>query len=48
VAALLHQRTGGWHAVFGTAIALDTCTALLAIAALLPLRRAWLARQQAQ
>jgi oxalate/formate antiporter len=47
VAALLHQRTGGWHAVFGTAIALDTCTALLAIAVLLPLRRAWFARQRA-
>jgi OFA family oxalate/formate antiporter-like MFS transporter len=44
VAALLHQQTGGWNAVFGTAIALDTCTAVLAIAALKPLRAAWIAR----
>jgi oxalate/formate antiporter len=44
VAALLHQHTGGWNAVFGTAIALDTCTAVLAIVALMPLRRAWFAR----
>ncbi len=44
VAALLHQRTGGWDAVFGTAIALDSCTAVLAIAALKPMRRAWFAR----
>jgi MFS transporter, OFA family, oxalate/formate antiporter len=43
LAALLHQRTGSWDAVFGTAIALDTCTAALAIMALLPMRRAWLA-----
>jgi hypothetical protein len=41
---LLHQQTGGWNAVFGTAIALDTCTAVLAIAALKPLRAAWIAR----
>jgi oxalate/formate antiporter len=47
VAALLHQRTGGWNAVFGTAIALDTCTAVLAIAVLVPMRRAWFARTQA-
>lgn len=45
LAALLHQHTGGWDAVFGTAIALDSCTAVLAIAALKPMRRAWLARQ---
>ncbi|MFM0203213.1 oxalate/formate MFS antiporter [Paraburkholderia fungorum] len=44
VAALLHEHTGGWDAVFGTAIALDSCTALLAIAALRPMRRAWFAR----
>ncbi|HTH58565.1 MAG TPA: oxalate/formate MFS antiporter [Paraburkholderia sp.] len=44
VAALLHQRTGGWNAVFGTAIALDAGTALLAIAMLKPMRAAWLAR----
>jgi OFA family oxalate/formate antiporter-like MFS transporter len=43
LAALLHQHTGGWDAVFGTAIALDSCTAALAILALLPVRRAWLA-----
>ncbi|MFM0121682.1 oxalate/formate MFS antiporter [Paraburkholderia sp. RL18-101-BIB-B] len=44
VAALLHEHTGGWDAVFGTAIALDSCTAVLAIAALRPMRRAWFAR----
>jgi MFS family permease len=44
VAALLHQHTGGWNAVFATAITLDACTAALAIAVLLPLRRAWFAR----
>jgi MFS family permease len=44
VAALLHEHTGGWDAVFGTAIALDSCTAVLAIAALKPMRRAWFAR----
>lgn len=44
IAALLHERTGEWSAVFGTAIVLDICTAVLAIAALKPMRRAWLAR----
>ncbi|HTI16434.1 MAG TPA: oxalate/formate MFS antiporter [Trinickia sp.] len=44
VAALLHQHTGGWNAVFGTAITLDACTAVLAIAALKPMRAAWLVR----
>lgn len=45
VAALLHQHTGGWDAVFGVAIALDSCTAVLAIAALKPMRSAWFARE---
>jgi MFS transporter, OFA family, oxalate/formate antiporter len=44
VAALLHERTGGWSAVFGTAIALDVCAAALALLALKPMRRAWFAR----
>jgi MFS transporter, OFA family, oxalate/formate antiporter len=44
VAALLHQQTGGWNAVFGTAITLDACTAVLAIAALKPMRAAWFSR----
>jgi oxalate/formate antiporter len=44
LAALLHEHTGGWDGVFGTAIALDSCTAVLAIAALRPMRRAWFAR----
>jgi OFA family oxalate/formate antiporter-like MFS transporter len=44
VAALLHERTGGWSGVFGTAIALDVCAACLALFALKPLRRAWFAR----
>ncbi len=47
VAALLHQHTGGWDAVFGTAIALDTCTAVLAIALLAPMRRKWFSRARA-
>jgi oxalate/formate antiporter len=44
MAALLHDATGGWTSVFGVAIAADFLAAVLAIAALKPLRRAHLAR----
>jgi OFA family oxalate/formate antiporter-like MFS transporter len=39
LAALLHQHTGSWIPVFGTAISLDLLTALLALFVLKPLRR---------
>ena len=39
LAALLHQHTGSWIPVFGTAITLDLLTALLALFVLKPLRR---------
>jgi MFS family permease len=39
LAALLHQHTGSWIPVFGTAIALDVLTALLALFVLKPLRQ---------
>ena len=42
VAALLHQSTGSWMPVFAVIIAMDFATALLAIAALKPMRRRWL------
>ena len=38
MASLLHEATGTWTSVFGVAIAADLLTALLAIAALKPLR----------
>ena len=38
MASLLHEATGTWTTVFGVAIAADLLTALLAIAALKPLR----------
>lgn len=43
LAALMHQRAGSWQPVFGTAIALDLCTAVLAIAVLRPWRKRFLA-----
>jgi oxalate/formate antiporter len=39
LAALLHQHTGSWIPVFGTAISLDVLTALLALFVLQPLRK---------
>jgi oxalate/formate antiporter len=45
MAVLLHDATGGWGSVFGLAIGADVLTALLAIAALKPMRRAYLARR---
>jgi OFA family oxalate/formate antiporter-like MFS transporter len=38
MASLLHEATGTWTSVFGVAIAADLLTAVLAIAALKPLR----------
>ena len=43
VAALLHQSTGSWIPVFAVIITMDFATAALAIAALKPMRRRWLA-----
>ncbi len=43
LAALMHQSTGSWLPVFGTAIALDVCAALLALLVLKPMRRRYLA-----
>jgi MFS family permease len=42
LASLLHQATGNWTSVFAVGIAADLITALLAIAALKPLRAAYL------
>ena len=43
VAALLHERTQSWIPVFAVIIAMDATTALLAVLALKPMRRRWLA-----
>lgn len=43
MAALMHERTGSWHPVFATAIALDIIAALLALLVLKPWRRRYLA-----
>ncbi len=45
VAALVHQRTGSWMPVFGTAITLDLSTALLALWVLKPMRKRFLTGQ---
>jgi MFS transporter, OFA family, oxalate/formate antiporter len=44
VAAYLHDLSGSWLPVFGLVIGLDTLTAILALLALKPLRRSYLAR----
>ena len=44
LASMLHASAGSWTPVFAVAIAADLLTAVLAIAALKPLRRAWMAR----
>jgi MFS transporter, OFA family, oxalate/formate antiporter len=44
VAAYIREATGNWTTVFVIVIVLDVITALLAIVALKPLRRRWLAR----
>ncbi|MPW21579.1 oxalate/formate MFS antiporter [Paraburkholderia sp. CNPSo 3157] len=43
LAALMHQNAQSWVPVFGTAIAFDICTALLAIVVLKPMRARFLA-----
>ena len=43
LAALLHDRTGSWLPVFGIIIAMDALTGCLALLALKPLRRRYLA-----
>lgn len=42
MASLLHEATGTWTSVFGVAITADLLTALLAVAALKPLRARYL------
>jgi oxalate/formate antiporter len=44
IAAMLHDATGSWIPVFAVIITMDFATAALAIAALKPMRRRWLAR----
>jgi oxalate/formate antiporter len=44
LAALLHEHTASWIPVFSAAIAMDVATAVLAVAALKPWRRRYLAR----
>ncbi|HQT79353.1 MAG TPA: oxalate/formate MFS antiporter [Rhodopila sp.] len=44
MASLLHAATGTWTSVFGVAIVADLLTAVLAIAALKPLRAAYMRR----
>jgi MFS transporter, OFA family, oxalate/formate antiporter len=43
-AAYLHDFTGSWLPVFGLIIGLDSLTAILALAALKPMRRAYMAK----
>jgi OFA family oxalate/formate antiporter-like MFS transporter len=43
MAALMHEKTGSWSPVFGTAITLDIFAALLALVVLKPWRRRYLA-----
>jgi len=42
-AAFLHDQTGSWLPVFGVIITMDLLTAFLALVALKPLRRSWIA-----
>jgi MFS family permease len=44
VAAAIHESTGGWAPVFLIAVAMDALTALLALVALRPMRRAYAER----
>jgi OFA family oxalate/formate antiporter-like MFS transporter len=44
VAAYIHDWTGSWLPVFGSIITLDVLTAILALTALKPMRRAYLAK----
>jgi OFA family oxalate/formate antiporter-like MFS transporter len=47
LAALMHEKTGSWHPVFATAIALDILAAALALLVLKPWRRSYLAKDGA-
>jgi cyanate permease len=47
LAALLHDATGSWLPVFGIIIAMDVLTGCLALIALKPLRRSYLAASPA-
>lgn len=42
LAALMHEKTGSWHPVFGTAITLDILAAVLALVVLKPWRKRYL------
>jgi MFS family permease len=44
LAAMMHEKTGSWHPVFGTAITLDILTACLALMVLKPWRARYLAK----
>jgi MFS transporter, OFA family, oxalate/formate antiporter len=44
VAAMIYEATGSWLPVFGLVIAMDVLTGFLALFALKPQRRKWLAR----
>ncbi|AKZ64055.1 MFS transporter [Herbaspirillum hiltneri N3] len=44
LAALMHEKTGSWHPVFGTAITLDILAAVLALVVLKPWRKRYLAQ----
>lgn len=44
LAAMMHEKTGSWHPVFGTAITLDILTACLALLVLKPWRARYLAK----
>ena len=44
IAAMIYEATGSWMPVFGLVIGMDVLTGLLALFALKPLRRAWIAR----
>ena len=44
LAALMHEKTGSWHPVFGTAITLDILAAVLALLVLKPWRKRYLAK----
>lgn len=48
IAALMHEKTGSWHPVFATAIALDVVAAVLALLVLKPWRRRYLGQTAAK
>jgi hypothetical protein len=47
IAAMIYEATGSWMPVFGLVIGMDILTGLLALFALKPLRRSWIARPTA-